>query len=389
MSHYNTVLNDLLDLFPRHQFDRVVEDLDGDRYVKKLSTWNQLTVLLYAQASGKTSLREIENGLLAQSARLYHLGLPDKVARSTLSDANNKRDWKIYEQLFYALLERCRDMSPTHKFRFKNPLYSFDSTVIALAVESFPWARYARRQGAIKLHYQFEHGGQIPVFMTMTNPRCNDLRIAKEVFSFIPDSIYCFDRGYFDFSWFRRIHDEKAFFVTRARNNTVLRHLGQQERPQGKGVLADFIVQTAGGFYAERGYPYPMRLIAFFDSETGRYLEFLTNNFTLSAATIAAIYKARWQIETFFRWIKQNLKIKTFLGTSKNAVLTQIWVAMCYYLLLTYVKYQSRYKSSLFYLHRAIKETLLERIKVIDLLRLSESRLKRLTSQDPQLCLRL
>ena len=388
MAHYNTVLNDLLDLLPRHQFDRFVEALDGDRYVKSLTTWKQLVVLLYAQASGKNSLREIETGLLAQSNRLYHLGLEDKVARSTLSDANGKRDSKIFEQLFYALMERCRDLTPTRKFRFKNPLYLLDATTIELALSAFPWAKYAKRQGAIKLHYQFDHSSQLPVFLTVTDAKTQDITVAKEAFTLIPDSIYCFDRGFTDYGWYRRITDEGAFFVTRAKSNAVLGFVGQQERPQGKGVLADFTVET-DGFYARKDYPYPLRLIAFFDSETGNYLEFLTNNFTLAAATIAAIYKARWQIEIFFKWIKQNLKIKSFLGTSKNAVLTQIWVAMCYYLLLAYVKYQTRYRASLFYLHRIIKEMLLERVKIIDLLRLNEFRLKRITCQEPQLCLQL
>lgn len=388
MAHYNTVLNDLLDLLPRHQFDRFVEALDGDRYVKSLTTWKQLVVLLYAQASGKNSLREIETGLLAQSNRLYHLGLEDKVARSTLSDANGKRDCKIFEQLFYAMLGRCRDLTPSRKFRFKNPLYLLDATTIELALSAFPWAKYAKRQGAIKLHYQFDHASQLPVFLTVTDAKTQDITVAKQAFTLIPDSIYCFDRGFTDYAWYRRITDEGAFFVTRAKSNAVLGFVGQQENPQGKGVFADFTVET-DGFYARKDYPYPLRLIAFFDSETGNYLEFLTNNFTLSAATIAAIYKARWQIEIFFKWIKQNLKIKSFLGTSKNAVLTQIWVAMCYYLLLAYVKYQTRYRASLFYLHRVIKEMLLERVKIIDLLRLNELRLKRITCQEPQLCLQL
>jgi hypothetical protein len=388
MAHYNTVFNDLLDLFPRHQFEKFAEALGADRYVKTFTTWKQLTVLLYAQASGKNSLREIETGLLSQSNRLYHLGLPEKVARSTLSDANAHRSWQIYEKLFYAMLGRCRDLTPAHKFRFKNPLRLLDSTTIELALGAFPWAQYAKRQGAIKLHCEFDYAGQLPVFMSVTDAKTPDITVARQAFSIIPDSIYCFDRGYTDFSWYRRITDEGAFFVTRAKSNAVLGFVGQHERPQAKGVFADFTVEM-GGFYAGKDYPYPLRLIAFFDSETGNYLEFLTNNFTLSAATIAAIYKARWQIETFFKWIKQNLKIKSFLGTSQNAVLTQVWVAMCYYLLLTYVKYQTRYRPSLFYLHRVVKETLLHRAKIIDLLRLNERRLKRIASPDPQLCLQL
>lgn len=388
MANYNTVLNDLLNQFPRYEFDRAVQGLGGDRYVKKLSTWNQFTVLLYAQASGKNSLREIENGLLLRSNRAYHLGLSGKIARSTLSDANKRRDWKIYQGLFYAMLDRCRNLTPARKFRFKNPLYSLDSTTIELALSAFPWAKFSKRRGAIKLHYQFENASNLPVFMTVTDGARQDMAVASKEIKLIPDSIYCFDRGFNDYSWFRRITDEGAYFVTRARINMAAGYLGQQERPQGKGVLADFTIETTTQ-YGKKDYPYPLRLVAFYDSESGRYLEFLTNNFTLAAATIAAIYKARWQVEIFFKWIKYNLKIKSFLGTSKNAVLTQIWVAMCYYLVLAYVKYQSRYKSSLFYFHHVVKETLLERASILDLLRLNHTRLKRLVSQEPQLCLQL
>jgi DDE family transposase/uncharacterized protein DUF4372 len=387
VANYNTVLNDLLNQFPRYEFDRAVQTMGGDRYVKKLSTWNQFTVLLYAQASGKSSLREIENGLLLRSNRAYHLGLPGKIARSTLADANGRRDWKIYQGLFYAMLDRCRNLTPARKFRFKNPLYSLDSTTIELALSAFPWAKFSKQRGAIKLHYQLDNASNLPVFMTLTEGTRQDMPVAAEEIEIIPDSIYCFDRGYSSFEWFRRITDEGAFFVTRAKNNMAASYLGQQEKPLGKGVLTDIVVKTT----SQRGrkYPYPLRLISFYDSETKQYFEFLTNNFKLAATTIASIYKARWQIEIFFKWIKYNLKIKSFLGTSKNAVLTQVWVAMCYYLVLAYVKYQSRYKNSLFYFHRVIKETLLEPASILDLLRLNDARLKRLITQEPQLCLQL
>lgn len=388
MPHYNTVLHQLLALTPRHQFEKFVRTLDGDRYVKTFSTWNQFTTLLYAQASGKDSLRDISNGMLTQGNRLYHLGLPAKIARSTLSDANTKRDYRIYEKLFYALLDRCKDLTPKHKFRFKNPLYSLDATIIDLCLSMFPWAKFRKRKGALKLHYQFDHAGELPVFLRVTTGKRHEIAVAKEEFPISPDSIYCFDMAYLDWAWFRRITDEKAFFVTRAKKNLKAGFVGQQERPKRKGVLFDLHIKTEN-FYARKDYPYPMRLIGFWDTETGRYLEFLTNNFTLSAATIAAIYKARWQIEIFFKWIKHNLKIKTFLGTSKNAVLTQVWVAMCYYLLLAYLKYQTRYRNSLFYLHRVVKEMLMERASLIDLLNLNPSRLARLKRQDPQLCLQI
>jgi hypothetical protein len=356
--------------------------------VKRFSTWNQLTTLLYAQASGKTSLRDIHNGLAAQASRGYHLGMSGPVPRSTLADANTKRDWRVYESLFYSMLARCKNLTPKHKFRFKNPLYSLDATVIDLCLKTFPWAKFMARKGALRLHYQFDHAGEIPVFLAVTNGKEHEISIAKEAIQLIPDSIYCFDKGYIDYAWLARITDGGAFFVTRAKENMAARFLGQQERPQGKGIVFDYKIEN-NNYGAFRDYPYALRLIGYFDPATETYLEFLTNNFELAATTIARIYKARWQIEIFFKWIKQNLRIKSFLGTSQNAVMTQIWVAMCYYLLLAYMKYQTRYRQSLFYLHRIVRETLLERASLLDLLNLSEKRLNRLRSPDLQLCLQL
>ena len=200
----------------------------------------------------------------------------------------------------------------------------------------------------------------------------------------MPDSIYCFDRGYIDFAWFRYINKNKAFFVTRAKENMKYTVVGQQEVPAGGGVLSDEKIKLAGT-YTFREYAYELRLVRYYDPERNVILEFMTNNFNLAASTIAHIYRARWQIEVFFKWIKQNLKIKSFLGTSLNAVMTQVWVAMCYYLLLAYIKYQTKYRFSIFYLHRLVREMLMERISLIDLLNLNETRLDRLKCQEQQL----
>jgi len=384
----NTILQQLLTLLPRHRFDSVVSARGGDRYVKHFTTWKQLTALLYAQASGKGSLRNITNGRQLRHKRAYHLGLQEPVTRSTLAEANARRNYKIYEDLFYALLERCRDLTPKHRFRFKNPLRTLDATMIEMSLESFPWARWKARKGAMRLHYEFDHAGEMPAFMVMTDGKTQEIRAARTHFSIIPDSIYVFDLGFLDYAWFRRITDAKAFFVTRAKENMSARFVGQHAEPTSSGIIFDEIIELAG-YQTCRAYPGKLRRIGLLDPETSRYFEFLTNNFHLAAGTIAQIYRARWQIEVFFKWIKQNLKIKTFLGTSKNAVLTQIWVAMCYYLLLTYVKYQARYKRSLFYLHRLIRETLMERANLLDLFSLNETRLAKLKHQDLQLCLQL
>jgi len=383
LAHYNTILHQLLQLVPRHHFESRVRQLKGDHYVKRFKTWHQLTVLLYAFASGKNSLRDIENGLNSQLKHLYHLGLPDSIPKSTLADANSKRDYRIYEDLFYRLEERCRRISPKHKFAFKNPLISIDSTVIELSVSLFPWTRFARQRGGLKLHYGYDHSGDFPNFLSVKTPKSADNKTAIELFPVIPDSINCFDRGYMDMSWYRRIHDEKAYFVTRARRQQRGRIIERRPVTPGGNVLFDHIVEPLPA--SARRFPYPLRFVGYWDPQAKREFRFLTNHLYLPAQTVADIYKARWQIEAFFKWIKQNLKIKTFLGTSKNAVLTQVWIAMCYYLLLSYIRFQSRYAQSLFYLHRVIRATILERISLIDLLKLTTNRLARIRDPEPQL----
>lgn len=382
--HSNTIMSQLLTLMPRHQFDNAVSEHSGNRYVKKFTTWNQLTTLLYAQASGKNSLRDIQTALGTQEPKLYHLGLP-AVKRSTLADANAQRDYQIMEKLFYHLLDRCQQIAPKHKFRFKNPVYSFDSSTIDLCLELFPWAKFRQTKGAIKLHCQLDLRGHIPSFAVITDGKCSDIRAVKTFLDIMPDSIYVIDRGYIDFNWFRQIDEHKAFFVTRAKDNLNYRVTGQQKVDLKKGLLFDKTIRLSG-FYSKQKYDKPLRLVGFHDSETKVTYHFLTSNFSLSAWTIAQIYKARWQVELFFKWIKQHLKIKTFLGTSKNAVLTQIWIAMTYFLLLAYIRFQTRFKNSLFHLHRLIQNTLLDRLSLIDLLRLTEKKLPKIRNMEPQLC---
>lgn len=383
MSHYTTVLNEISNLIPRHQFETLVKTHETNRYVKKFTSWNQLITMIYAQASGKQSLRDIQQGLQANPSRLYHLGLPP-IKRSTLSDANSKRSYKIFEGLFYKLLSRCQEVAPKHRFKFKNPLHSLDATTIDLCLSVFPWAKFRRAKGGIKLHYDLNHAGMLPEFLIVTDAKHHEITVAKQFFTITPDSIYCMDKGYMDFNFLRQINDDKAFFVTRAKNNMNYRLIGQHSEANKKGVVYDQLVELKG-YYSNKDYPKPLRLIHYIDLETSKELVFLTNNMRLSALTIAQIYKARWHIEIFFKWIKQNLKIKTFLGASENAVLTQIWVAMCYYLLLSFIKFQTNYKHSLFYLHRVIQETLLARCTLIDILKATESVIPRLKRDEPQL----
>ncbi len=366
MNRVYTIFAELLKLCPRYQFERTTERYRGNRYVKTFTAWQQYITVLYSQITHKDSLRDIETGLAGKSDRLYHLGLSG-MHRSTLSDANAKRDYRIFEDMFYHLLIRCRDLTPKHRFRFRNPLYTIDATVIDLCLSVFPWARFRKTKGAIKMHCLYDHSGALPSFLTVTDGKRHEVTAARETpFPLLPDSIVSVDKAYIDYPWLYSLNMKRIWFVTRAKSNIDYAVAGQHP-VKDKRVISDERISLEGPLTRHK-YPGDLRLIRFYDEERRKTLTFLTNNFRLAATTIAQIYKSRWQIELFFKWIKQNLKIKSFLGTSKNAVLTQIWVAMCYYLLLTYIKYQTKYGYSLLQLSRMIRETLFDRKSLIDIL---------------------
>lgn len=373
MRKLETIFGELLKLVPRYQFEKAVKQYQGDRYVKSYTTWQQYITILFSQIKQKDSIRDIITGIGAYEARWYHLGLSG-VHRSTFSDANNKRDFQIFETLFYHLLSRCKDLTPKHRFKFNNPLYSIDASVIDLCLSVFPWAKFRRTKGAIKMHCLYDHSGALPSFLTITDGKKHDVTVAKAVtFPLSPDSIVSIDRAYIDYKWLNSLNESGIWFVTRAKSNIDYIVTGQHPI-SGKGVRKDQAILLTGS-RTKTYYQNELRIIEFSDEKTDKNLTFLTNNMKLAASTIAAIYKSRWQIELFFKWIKQNLKIKSFLGTSKNAVLTQIWVAMSYYLLLTYIKYQTKYAHSLLTLSRLIRETLFERKNLIDILTLKPERL--------------
>ena len=369
MAHENTIFSQLFHFIPRHVFAQAVDRFRADRYSKRFSAWQQLLVLLYAQISGKDSLRPIVSGLGAHGPRLYHLGL-SSVSRSTLADALARRPAALFEHLFYAVLARAQHLAPPHKFRFRNPLYSLDSTTIDLCLSVFDWARFRRRKGAIKLHFQLDHRGHLPVFLVLSEGNVHDMTVARNHFPPQPDSIYCFDRAYRALDWWNQFQQCGAFFVTRALANQSYRVIGQHALPTSPSILADELIELEGQV-SHRKYPHPLRLITFQDPVTGRIYRFLTNHFRLAASTIAEIYHQRWQIETFFRWVKQNLKIKTFLGTSRNAVLAQIWVAMIYFLLLAYFRFLSRSPFSLTTLTQRIADTLMHRVNLLEVVALA------------------
>ena len=389
MGQVNTIMSELLRIFPRYEFEKLEEQYNGNYYTKYFTGWQQLIVLLFAQIGGKDSLREIETSLNMHQSKWYHLGLKG-IKRSTLSDAMGNRSYKIFEGVFYRLLEKCQSVTPKHRFRFKNPLLTLDSTVIDLCLSIFPWAVFRKRKGAIKLHYLYDHSGSLPSFMVMTDGKHHDVRVARDDkklnLALLPDSILSVDRAYLDYKWLWDLNKKGVYFVTRSKGNIKYEVTGQHQLVNNKHVVRDDVISLKG-YYTSRKYPESLRIVGYTDPETDKYYEFLTNNFTLAAKTIADIYKSRWQIELFFKWIKQNLKIKSFLGTTPNAVLSQVWVAMCYYLLLTYIKYQTKFAHSITELSRMIKEILMERTILIDILSLNVKKLKKIRDPVKQLAL--
>ena len=366
MSYKPTVFNQLFNFIPRYAFEKSAKRHDADRYAKTFKAWQQFLLLLYAQATGKQSLRELVSGLQLHSPRLYHLGLKP-VPRSTVSDGMERRDCRIFEELFYDMVQKTGKLAPKHKFQFNHPLYSIDATTIDLCFSVFDWAKFRKQKGAIKLHCQLDHNGHIPGFVHISDGKTHDVTAAKDFFEITPDSIYCFDKAYIDYEWLHSINKTGAFFVTRAKTNMDYRITGQHSEGAFNGVLEDRIIKLRSPV-AARKYPERMRMVVYQDPQTGKIYRFSTNNFRLAASTIAAIYKQRWQIELFFKWIKQNLKIKTFLETSKNAVMAQVWVAMIYYLLLAYIKFLSQTALSLTDFARRVKEGLMMQLDLLEVL---------------------
>lgn len=388
MNYTNTIFNQLLSFLPKYKFNEFVGQHQGDKYIKKMTSWNQFVLLLYAQATGKKSLRDIETGFNMHQNTWHHLGIKT-VAKSSISDANNKRSYQIFEKLFYSLLNQCRNITPNKKFKFNNPLYSFDSTTINLCLSVFDWARYRKEKGALKIHMLLNNRTTIPELLTISDGKKGDITAIKEMSlssKLRKGSILVFDRAYIDYQWWNKLDKDEIFFVSRTKSNQNIFVVGQHKDKLEKNIIADEIV-IFGEYQAMEKYPKQLRRIRYYDQEKKKEYTYLTNNFDLTARQIVDIYQDRWQIELFFKWIKQNLKIKTFLGTSQNAVMTQIWIAMIYYLLLAYIKFQTKFKKSLLELTRMIKETLMLRRNIIDLLSLEVKTIFRLQKQkNPQMC---
>jgi len=325
MAHSNTVLAQLLKLIDRHDFQKLEKgQFRPQRKYRTLTRWGQFTTMMFAQITGRASLRDISDSLQTQAGSLYHLGI-QSVKKSTLADANNNRSADFFHAFFEKTYQRCASIAPgKKKFRFKNKLYSLDASTIDLCLSVFPWARFRSAKGGIKLHAVLDHDGHIPAFTSITDAKTSDLSFARTL-TLPAGSIVAADRAYIDFAWLYALNQRRNYLVTRLKSNIKYRVIERRCVVKNKGVTSDQTIILTGT--KAGGCPIPLRRIGYKDPNTGKQYFFLTNNFHLAAKTIADIYKARWKIELFFKWIKQNLKIKTFLGNSRNAVMTQIWIA--------------------------------------------------------------
>lgn len=365
MAHCNTILAQILKLVPRHEFEVLAHQHHSGRSFRKASRWAQFTCLVVAQLTGRCSLRDIVECVSSQVHRLYHLGC-SKLSRSNFSRLNENKPYTLYESLFGKLLLRCQRLAPGHDFRFRNPLYSLDATVIDLCLTVFPWADFHHSKGAVKLHVGLNHAGYLPEFVTVTEGSTYEIGVGK-VMNFPKGSIVVIDRGYNDYAWYKELTDKEIFFVTRLKKAADYRVVARHQVDRRKGLTSDQTIVFRGKFTAKK-CPIPMRRVGYRDPDSGKQYYFLTNNFKLAAKTIADIYKSRWQVELFFKWIKQNLKIKSFVGTSKNAVLTQIWIALCVYLILAFIKFRSGLGKSMQTILRLLQVNLFEKRELVALL---------------------
>jgi hypothetical protein len=346
MNNFCSIFSQLLQLFPRIEFQQLVKETHAERHAKGFSCWGQFVAMLFCQLGRAHSLREITGGLRSCEGKLKHLGITAP-SHSTLAYANEHRPWELYQHVFLKLFDRCRIEVKIgkKKFRFKNKLISMDSTTIDLCLEMFDWARFRRTKGAIKLHLLLDHDGYLPCFAIVTEGNVSDVKVAHQ-FHFDPGSIVVDDRGYNDYALFGKWTFQDVYFVTRMKENALYEVIGEKNVPQNRTILKDELIEVKAPKAREK-CPYPLRRIEVFDPDKKEVLVFLTNHLDLGATTIASIYQDRWQIELFFKALKQNLKIKTFVGTSANAVKIQIWTALIAMLILRFLQLRSKFHWSL------------------------------------------
>jgi hypothetical protein len=354
----------IMDFLPWKTFHRIVDRHGGDHRIRTLSCAEHFRILAFAQLTYRESLRDIEACLSAQSSKLYHMGIRCAISRSTLADANELRDWRIYAEFGQRLIVQARTLyvSEDLGLDLTNTVYALDSTTIDLCLSVFPWAHFRTTKAAVKMHTLLDLRGSIPSFIHVSDGKMHDTR-ALDLLIPEPGAIYIMDRAYVDYVRLHRLHLAGAFFVTRAKSNLDAHRLYSAEADRSQGIICDQTI-ALDGFYTQQDYPNQLRRIRFKDPESGKTLVFLTNNFTLPATTICALYKSRWQVELFFKWVKQHLRIQRFYGTSENAVKSQIWIAVSVYVLVAIIKKRLNLDASLYTLLQILSVTLFEKMPI-------------------------
>lgn len=362
MNAGKTLFAQLMDFLPWSTFNRYVARYGGDKGVRTLTCAEQFRVMAFAQLTYRESLRDIEVSLSAQASKLYHMGFREPVRRSTLADANESRDWRIYADFAARLIIQARALYASEDLglELSNTVYALDSTTIDLCLSVFPWAHFRTTKAAVKMHTLLDLRGSIPSFIHVSDGKLHDVH-ALDFLTPEAGAIYVMDRGYVDFARLHRLHLAGAFFVTRAKSNLKAHRVYSAPTDRDTGILCDQTIALEG-FYSKQDYPTHLRRVRFKDPETGKTLVFLTNQMSLPAATICALYKSRWQVELFFKWIKQHLRIKQFFGTSENAVKTQIWIAVSVYVLVAIIRKKLNLDVSLYTLLQVLSLTLFEKM---------------------------
>jgi len=361
------VFAQLTSYLPIKLFRRSVTKYRGDYKVKSFSCWDQFLCMAFAQLTFRESLRDIESCLRSLKSKLYHMGFRGKISRSTLADANENRDWRIFADFAQHLIHRARILYADDDFGvdLRNTVYALDSSTIDLCLSTFPWATFRKHKGAIKLHTLLSLRGSIPTVIWITHGKYHDVRILDQLIP-EPGSFYLMDRGYLDFERLYSLHTSQSYFIIRAKSNFHFRRLYSRKIDKSSGLRCDQII-VLSGYYSGKDYPEKLRRIKFYDNEHDKYLVFITNNFRLPAIKICQLYKCRWKVELFFKWIKQHLRIKAFFGTSENAVKTQIWIAISIYVLVAIVKKELKLDISLYTFLQILSVTLFEKVDILQL----------------------
>ena len=361
-----TILSQIMQMISRYDFEQAVSEGKGRHFTVSFNYWSHFVAMMFGQLSDQHSLRDLVLNLSHQAHHFYHLGM-SKICRSTFSDANNNRPYQIYERLFYSLLERYACRFKGKKGKIKNKLYSVDATVVGLCLNLFSWAKFRQTKAGIKLHVRLDHDGYIPDFAVVTNAKVHESQV-KKMFNLPSGSMVTFDRGYNDYHLFNLLNDKKILFVARLKENAKYKIIKRNKVNKKNGITSDHIIAFTG-FYSKKKCSIKLRKIRYIDKETGNVYVYLTNDFKHAANTIADIYKQRWQIELFFKALKQNLKIKTFWGTSRTAVYSQVWVALICYLLMSVLKYKYKFKVSVGKLIQRIRSFVFETGDVLKFLK--------------------